>query len=372
MGNLTRNVDKITATERWHRRRIKNIIKLKVERNIIFLDKKVENNMENHNWKCGICNFIWRTNMNNIINHGSGCKKCSSGKSEEMIRRIFESMFYRKKFETTRALNCLRYKNNRNLELDGYNEKLKIAFEYQGIQHYELSSFHHNPSKKLIEERKMTDDDIEKYRNDKFVEQQKRDIFKKEKCKDADIILVIVSHKDRELLHDESYRNIIKSLILTENPNFDKINFSDIEPNFTDISSVNKLTQYFISALQKEDYDLKDPKVVITHYRQMATVICAGKNFTKTRHEYETYIDNFINRGRRCKYCHSPQPEDFEKVFNNIKDVMLTTGPSKRDKYFRYTCTCCNKTYVDTISNMKKGLDIKPTRNICKLNKCTP
>ena len=94
-------------------------------------------------------------------------------------------------------------------------------------------------------------------------------------------------------------------------------------------------------------------------------------NFTKTQHDYETYFDNFIDRGRRCKYCHSARPEDFAEAFaDKIKDVSLTIGKSKRDKYFAYTCVICNSKYSDTVSNMKKSLCDNPTRNICKKKRC--
>ena len=142
-------------------------------------------------------------------------------------------------------------------------------------------------------------------------------------------------------------------------------------PNFDNISKISKLKQRFADALHNEGYDFKDPNVLITHYRQKIIVICAGYNFTKTQHDYETYFDNFIDRGRRCKYCHSARPEDFAEAFaDKIKDVSLTIGKSKRDKYFAYTCVICNSKYSDTVSNMKKILCDNPTRKICKKKRC--
>ena len=57
----------------------------------------------------------------------------------------------------------LKYTTGCNLELDYYCEELKLAFEYNGIQHYKYSSKFHN-------------NNIEN-----FYKQQERDKFKKQK-----------------------------------------------------------------------------------------------------------------------------------------------------------------------------------------------
>jgi hypothetical protein len=62
------------------------------------------------------------------------------------------------------------------LELDGYNAELKIAFEYNGIQHYEYTPNFHR------------DDPIE------LVRQQTRDNIKKIKCDKYNIHLIIIPH----------------------------------------------------------------------------------------------------------------------------------------------------------------------------------
>lgn len=156
---------------------------LKVERNIKCLDKYKNNINIKHNWKCLICNYAWSTSANNVLNNKSGCKKCSSGKSEEMLRKIFENMFINKKFETTRALDILRYKKGRNLELDGYNNDMNLAFEYAGIQHYIPSFFHHGPSAKLIEKNNMNEANIKEYINTNFSKKKNATDSKKRSAK---------------------------------------------------------------------------------------------------------------------------------------------------------------------------------------------
>ncbi len=96
-------------------------------------------------------------------------KKKQKKKHESRCRAIFEKI-YKASFTSVRP-DFLRYKNGKNLELDGYNRELKIAFEYQGRQHYEFVPYFHKNKKA-------------------FEEQKERDIFKSNKCKELGIELV--------------------------------------------------------------------------------------------------------------------------------------------------------------------------------------
>lgn len=67
---------------------------------------------------------------------GAWCQVCSKGsKSEEVARATFKQLFggdFKK-----RRPSWLRNSRGRQMELDGYEESLGIAFEYQGRQHFE-------------------------------------------------------------------------------------------------------------------------------------------------------------------------------------------------------------------------------------------
>lgn len=56
-------------------------------------------------------------------------------KSEALTRSIFESIFSQK-FNKTRPSWLRASKNKESMELDGYNQDLRLAFEYQGEHHY--------------------------------------------------------------------------------------------------------------------------------------------------------------------------------------------------------------------------------------------
>lgn len=72
-----------------------------------------------------------------IMNEGSWCRLCrrSFYRSEELVRALFEKRF-RVKFPTVKPA-WLKNDRGYSMELDGYNEKLKLAFEYHGEHHYQ-------------------------------------------------------------------------------------------------------------------------------------------------------------------------------------------------------------------------------------------
>ena len=70
--------------------------------------------------------------------HNRWCNICINSKPENECRDIIESLT-NSEFPKRRPTFLNR------LELDGYNEKLRIAFEYNGIQHYHyFPQFFHN------------------------------------------------------------------------------------------------------------------------------------------------------------------------------------------------------------------------------------
>jgi hypothetical protein len=61
------------------------------------------------------------------------------------------------------------------LELDGYNDDLKLAFEYQGKQHYEWVPYFHKEEKQ-------------------FDDQQERDQRKYAACSARDVCLIVIPY----------------------------------------------------------------------------------------------------------------------------------------------------------------------------------
>lgn len=100
-------------------------------------------------------------------------------KGEKECRRVLE-MLFRVPFPKTRP-DILRNpvtstdRDLFNLELDCYNDDLKLAVEYNGVQHYKYNSFFHK-------------------NREAFYNQKYRDYMKREMCNKNNITLIEVPH----------------------------------------------------------------------------------------------------------------------------------------------------------------------------------
>lgn len=87
-----------------------------------------------YRWKCS-SNHEWNASFDNI-KRGKWCPFCANLSliNEQYCKYIFESIFERN-FQKAYP-KWLKSIKNRQMELDGYNEELQVAFEYNGIHHY--------------------------------------------------------------------------------------------------------------------------------------------------------------------------------------------------------------------------------------------
>ena len=150
-----------------------------------------------------------------------GCPKCSTGVfvGEERVKIIFEKHFG-KKFKKIRPEWLTNPNTQSKMEIDGYNEDLKIGFEYQGRQH------HSNKTQFAGE----------------YKEQSFRDELKKELCEQNNVTLYIVNQPN-SYAEDKFTENVLlqlkeQGLIISEETNFC---FKDINK---DISLQNKYDEF--------------------------------------------------------------------------------------------------------------------------------
>jgi hypothetical protein len=111
-------------------------------------------------------------NTNPIRQRNSSGKE---SKGETECRYILEDIF-NKKFDKIRP-NFLKnpVTKNFNLEIDCYNEDLKLGLEYNGIQHYKYTPYFHK-------------------NKESFQNQQYRDELKRRMCEDNGITLIEVPY----------------------------------------------------------------------------------------------------------------------------------------------------------------------------------
>lgn len=100
-------------------------------------------------------------------------------KGEVECRRVLERIFNKpfSKYRPAFLRNPVTSGNNSNfnLEIDCYNDELKLGCEYDGIQHYKYTPYFHK-------------------NNEAFLNQKYRDELKKRMCKDVDVMLITVPY----------------------------------------------------------------------------------------------------------------------------------------------------------------------------------
>jgi len=144
------------------------------KRGDILLSKEYKNNKTHLDYQCGKCRDICSVPFLRY-KRGHGCPNCSKSRSEKLTRKIFERIMGCN-FPSVRPDFLKNPETGCNLELDGYNENLKLAFEYNGIYHYQFHKhFHKNDE-------------------DNFKKQRERDEFKYKKCIEMGITLISVPY----------------------------------------------------------------------------------------------------------------------------------------------------------------------------------
>ena len=87
-------------------------------------------------WQCELGHKFSATI--NAVRRGGWCPECSSGLKERVTRYLFEEVF-QLKFPKKRPRWLKSPLSQKPMELDGFNEELGLAFEYQGEQHYKTT-----------------------------------------------------------------------------------------------------------------------------------------------------------------------------------------------------------------------------------------
>lgn len=182
-----------------------------------YLNKKYKNSLEPLRWKCRdghIFYLPWET-----VKSGRWCPICNSFVGEEISRgilnRIFGTNFVKKRIIKTD-------KTKVPLELDGYCSANRIAFEYQGLQHY-----------KYVEHFHKTTEDYEK--------RLEYDEIKEKWCKQNNIKLIVI-------LDFIKYDNLNRMIEIIE----DAIKKAELDiPTYTKPNKISEIYKSNVNELKK-------------------------------------------------------------------------------------------------------------------------
>jgi hypothetical protein len=143
-------------TCRYRKIREHHVFKIEYVKEVIenrggsLLSKTYVNSNTTLDMKCSKNHFF--SNTFNHIQSGQWCPTCSKGsKSEEICRTTFEQLFSMPfpKYKPSWLLNS---RGNR-MEIDGYCKELKIGFEYQGRQHFDLALFGNSTKQRKFDDK---------------------------------------------------------------------------------------------------------------------------------------------------------------------------------------------------------------------------
>ena len=145
--------------------------------------------------------------------------------SEHICRQIIEQL-YNKQFPS--SWDIIKREGKKNLQLDGYCQELKIAFEYQGVQH---TTGWNGKDKK--------------FQQQSLIEIQKRDKEKKQLCIEKDILLLEINYyknvKNSQDIINQTIEDVKKSYIKNNILIPDFITNCDIEKIKIDLTKISNL-----------------------------------------------------------------------------------------------------------------------------------
>ena len=236
----------------------------------------------------------WKISPNNL-EFGRWCPICKANIGELIAHAVCEFLFG-KKFKKVRP-NWLKNDKNNNLELDMFNDDLKLAIEYNGIQHYKYIPFFHRTETNF--HNRVSDDNI-----------------KIEKCKEMGIYLIIVPYNVKN-------ENICRYI-------FDQVTKLNIpmvnDPkniDFSNLRSSMSLTEKTEKIIKEKEGKLLGGSFFCT--KSKISVQC------KKGHEWETSVKS-VNLNRWCIMCSNEMTDEKRTKISEGLSNFLQTEEGKKSK----------------------------------------
>ena len=289
-------------------------------------------------WRCKN-NHEWSATPNMIFNSNSRCPECKRFKNEAKIKFAFEQYFEVKFPKKSKIPTSYGF----NLELDGFNADLNLAFEYNGEQHYVYDPRYYH--RKGIHE---------------FENQKIRDEKKIEYCQMNNICLVIIPFSLKT--HEEVASHILDQL--PQSYMKDKVRLIEALENYgfesDELDSIREKLSSINMTLQSNVYSgVGDKNLLIkclkckheylaSHYQIKKMSICINcrknKTFTieelqKIASEKNIYLvsTNYVPQKKvtwKCQKGHI-----WEATPSSVKGTKNTKGTSCPECYGKHKTT---------------------------------
>lgn len=290
------------------------------------LTKKYHGMNYKYLWKCNLGHQFAKTY--NKVKQGQWCTYCSTNISEQICRYAMEHIF-KCKFPTAHP------KFMNGLELDGYSEKLKIAFEHQGYQHTQKSHWHRS----ILQ----------------LKEQEKRDKLKRSLCRKHKIQLIEFPQLNVDLKTQDVEGYIFEWI---KNNKIDvKLNHKPLDLNKAYILT-DKIKEHNLLIKKRSLECLSTSYLGVDHNHLYKCHKC-GNKFKATFYN--------IQSGSGCKFCKLGMlGTNTKKTMSQLIKEANIVGLQPQFTYEKYTrndvphlykCLNCNKTVLKAPSSIqqKKG-----------------
>lgn len=308
--------------------------KLKQKNYILLNEENYKNTRQKMKYQCYF-GHIWETYLHNVYSEKSGCPECSIGNSEMICNFIFNKLFTTKFYKTRNVLPS-------KLELDRYNKELKLAFEYNGAQHYiEFEKHFH------------------KYGGNTSLEaQQNRDKQKIDECNKLEITLIIIPYTYNTF-------DSIKEFIISELEQLEK--YKNIYNNNLNWEELKKEFYKEYELLKENPDEFDEIKQIITKRNG----ICISDKYINTKHKLKIKCSNEqhpifemnsndLKRNRWCKLCAHNAPVTKDYINNIIKDynLIMLDDYIKSNTIYKFKCNeehIFNSSWDNMKQRYKKG-----------------
>lgn len=250
------------------------------------------------------------TNMFKKVEKGQWCPICSKGsKSEEIARTTLEQLFG-KKFPKKKP-KWLKNSRGFQMELDGFCEDLRIAFEYQGIQHFKQDHWGTDT------EQRKTDD-----------------YLKRLLCTERNILLIELTYQDEYI----DFPRLIEKQLKAAKFSVEGIDFK-AKIDFSKAYIRNDRLEELRDLLADKQIQLLSNAWIGTNQKyEMKCLICG--------HRWKALGNSFFNsRGATgCDYCSRREPANKQDINALIEyaaahnGILVSTEYVRRNHTYLWEC----------------------------------